>query len=169
MNFTLRPWKRSDIKSLVKYANNPLVAMNLTDMFPHPYTREAAKDFVRKMNKFNPLQVFAIEVDGEAVGSIGVFPNFDVRRNNAEIGYWLAEPYWGKGIMTEAVKQMVQYGFDTFGVNRIFAGCFGRNIASHRVLEKAGFVVEARFEKTLVKNNELLDEVVYAIRKQSLL
>jgi [ribosomal protein S5]-alanine N-acetyltransferase len=167
MDFTLRPWRKSDLKFLLKYADNPRIAMNLTDMFPHPYTRKSGRTFLRMTRKYHPIRIFAIEVNGEVVGSIGLFPLSDIRRNNAEIGYWLAEPFWGKGIMTEAVKQMVEYGFKTFNINRIYAGTFGRNTGSQRVLEKAGFKFEARFEKTFVKNGELIDEVVYAFRKQA--
>ena len=165
MDFTLRPWKKSDMKFLLKYADNPRIAMNLTDMFPHPYTKLSGKRFLKMARSADPVRIFAIEINGEAVGSIGLFPLSDIRRNNAEIGYWLAEPFWGKGVMTEAVKQMVEYGFKTFDINRIYAGTFGRNIGSQRVLEKAGFTLEARFEKTYVKNGELEDEVVYAIRR----
>ena len=167
MDFTLRPWKKSDMKFLLKYADNPRIAMNLTDMFPHPYTKLSGKRFLKMARSADPVRIFAIEINGEAVGSIGLFPLSDIRRNNAEIGYWLAEPFWGKGIMTEAVKQMVEYGFKTFNINRIYAGTFGRNTGSQRVLEKAGFTLEARFEKTYVKNGELEDEVVYAVRRYS--
>jgi len=165
MDFTIRPWRKSDLKFLLKYADNPRIAMNLTDMFPHPYTRQSGKRFLKMARSADPVRIFAIDINGEAVGSIGVFPGVDIRRNNAEIGYWLAEPFWGKGIMTEAVKQMVAYSFKTFNINRIFAGTFGRNTGSQRVLVKAGFSLEARFEKNYVKNDELEDEVVYAIRR----
>ena len=92
-------------------------------------------------------------------------PQADVHRKNAELGYWLAEPYWGQGIITRAITRMVSYGFEHWDIHRIFARPFGTNIASQRALEKAGFVLEARFEKTIFKNGEYLDELVYAIRR----
>ncbi len=165
MDFLLRPWKRSDIESLLKYANNYRIAKNLTDMFPYPYTKKAGRRFIKMACSSCPTNIFAIEVNNEAVGSIGLYILNDVRRLNAEIGYWLAEPFWGKNIMTEAVKQMVEYGFNTFNINRIYASTFGDNMASRRVLEKAGFKMEAYFEKAFVKNEILHDEAVYAIRR----
>ena len=82
-----------------------------------------------------------------------------------ELGYWLAEPFWGQGIITRAIGQMVQYGFENFDITRIFARPFGTNIGSQKALKKAGFLLEARFEKTLFKNGQFLDELVYALRK----
>jgi len=135
------------------------------DIFPNPYHEANGRTFISMATKDSPLHIFAIDVGGEAVGGIGLHPQSDVQRKNAELGYWLAEPYWGKGIVTEAVKQMIEYGFKTFDINRIFARPFGNNLASQRVLEKAGFKLEARFEKTFFKNGEFLDELIYAIRR----
>jgi len=109
--------------------------------------------------------IFAIEVNGEACGSIGLHLQPDIYRKNAELGYWLARPYHGRGIMTGAVNQMVKYGFDTFAIDRIYARPFGNNPASKRVLEKAGFNLEAQLSKTLLKNGEMLDELIYAVRR----
>ncbi|MBK9292161.1 MAG: GNAT family N-acetyltransferase [Bacteroidia bacterium] len=162
---TLRPWRLSDLDSLVRYANNPRVAANLTDQFPSPYSRVDGEAFINAVSEDNPVRVMAIDVDGEAVGAIGVFPQSDVHRLNAEMGYWLAEPFWGRGIVSSAVNQMVQYAFANFGINRIFARPFGTNRASQRVLEKNGFVLEARFKEALIKNEVLLDELIYAIRR----
>jgi RimJ/RimL family protein N-acetyltransferase len=167
MDFVIRPWKKSDAKSLQKNANNRSVAANLTDLFPHPYTLKHARDFIKKVNKLKPPTILAIDIHGEAVGAIGITPQIDVHRMNAEIGYWLAEPFWGKGITTEAVKRMSAYAFDNFPVNRLFAKCFGYNKPSHRVLEKAGFEVEAHFKNTLIKNGEIHDEIIYALRKEN--
>lgn len=165
MKFKLRPWNNKDIDPLVKYANNSNIAKNLTNQFPHPYTREAGEAFIRMATQDHPRRIFAIEVNGEAVGGIGLHPQTDIHARNAELGYWLAEPYWGKGIMTRAVRQIVEYGFKTFDIDRIFARPFGTNLGSQKVLEKAGFVLEARFEKTLFKNGVYLDELVYAVRR----
>ena len=166
MKFSLRPWREEDIDRIPRHANNPGIARFLTDQFPHPYTRQDAKEFLHSVRQQSPLKVFAIDVAGEAVGSIGVFPQADIHRKNAEMGYWLSEAYWGKGIMTEAIRRMVDYGFRTFDITRIFARPFGTNKASQRVLEKAGFTLEARFEKALFKQDEFIDELVYAIRKK---
>ncbi len=165
MNFTLRKWNADDVDSMTKHANNYNIAKFLTDQFPYPYFRKDAEEYLALIGGQDPTLVFAISVDGEAVGSIGIFPQSDIHAKNAEMGYWLSEEYWGRGIMAEAIRQMVEYGFDTFDLTRIFARPFGTNTRSQRVLEKAGFVQEARFEKALYKNGEFIDEVVYAIRK----
>ncbi|HCT70544.1 MAG: GNAT family N-acetyltransferase [Lentimicrobium sp.] len=164
-SFTLRKWQLSDLESLMKHADNRKIADRLTDKFPHPYTRESGEGFLKMAMEKDPPSVFAIDVDGEAVGCIGIFPQDDIHRLNAEMGYWLSESYWGRGIMTAAICRMVDYGFKTFDISRIYARPFGSNPASQRVLGKAGFSLEARFEKVLIKNGELLDEVVYGIRR----
>ncbi len=165
MNFILRPWSINDLDNLVLYANNSNIAKFMNDGFPHPYTKESGEAFIVFANKDNPVHIFAIDLDGEAIGGIGLHPKLDVDRKNAELGYWLAEPYWGKGIITAAIKKMVDFGFKTFDISRIFARPFGTNIGSQKVLEKAGFILEATFKKTLYKNGEYLDELIYAIRK----
>jgi RimJ/RimL family protein N-acetyltransferase len=168
INFRLRPWNMGDLDDLVKFANNKKIADNLTDAFPHPYSREDGIAYItahHEIGEEDPVRVVAIEVDGIPCGSIGVFPQTDIHRKNAEMGYWLAEEYWGRGIMTEAVRLMIEYGFKTFDVNRIFARPFSTNLASQRVLEKAGMKLEARFEKTLFKNGRFLDELVYSTLK----
>ncbi len=165
MEFKLRPWRTNDIDSLVKFANNYNIAKNLTNQFPYPYTKEAGEKYLAMVTQDNPTKIFAIEIHGEAVGSIGVFPQPDIHSKNAEMGYWLAEDYWGQGIVCEAIKQMVVYGFDTFDINRIFARPFGTNLRSQRVLEKAGFSLEATFKQALFKNGTFVDELIYSIRK----
>ena len=168
MDFKLRPWKTEDLESLVKYANNPNIARFLTDGFPHPYTKESGEKFIESAMAGNPVYIFAIDIDGEAAGGIGIHPQRDIQKKNAELGYWLAEPYWGKGIMTRAIKQIVEYAFETFDITRIFARPFGNNPGSQRILEKNGFVLEARFDKTLFKNGQFLDELFYAVRRDQL-
>ena len=168
MEFELRPWKPSDLESLVKYANNWNIAKNLTDKFPYPYTESSGKIFIDYATKNKLNHIFAIDIKGKAIGGIGIHPQEDIFSHNAEMGYWLAESYWGKGIMTKAVKEMVDYGFKTFEINRIFARPFGPNKGSQKVLEKVGFTLEARFEKTIYKYGVYLDELVYAIRKPNL-
>jgi RimJ/RimL family protein N-acetyltransferase len=159
----LRPWSFDDLDLLVKFANNKKIADNLTDAFPYPYTRDDGIDFLNRFKDDEPLRAFAIEVDGIPCGAIGIHPQLDIHRKNAEIGYWLAEEYWGKGIMTEAVRMIVSYGFKAFDINRIFARPFAPNVASQKVLEKAGLKFEARFEKSIIKNGLLLDELFFSI------
>ena len=166
MDFKLRPWNLEDIESLVKYANNTKIAENLTNQFPNPYKHENGISFIQMTLKDNPTKIFAIEINGIASGAIGLHSQTDIYARNMELGYWLAESYWGKGIMTKAIKQIVDYGFKTFQIDRIFARPFGTNIGSQKVLEKAGFNLEARFEKTVYKNGEYLDELIYAIRQE---
>lgn len=165
MNFTLRPWTINDLDNLVKFANNEKIAKYMTDQFSHPYTIEKGRSFIEFASKPSPLHVFAIDVNGQAVGGIGVHPQTDIHSKNAELGYWLAEPFWGKGIVTKSVRQMIDYGFKNFDIDRIFARPFGTNKGSQKVLEKAGFILEAKFEKTLFKNGEYFDEMVYAVRR----
>lgn len=166
MEFKLRKWNSTDVESLMKYANNQKIAANLTDQFPHPYKKENAEAFVAMAAKNNPVNIFAIEINGEAAGGIGLHFQTDIYRKNAELGYWIAEPYWGKGIMTKAVSRMVDYGFKNFEIQRIFARPFGTNIASQKVLENAGFILEARFKDTIYKNGIYLDELIYAVRRK---
>ncbi len=161
----IRPWTAADLDDLVRFADNPNVARRLTDAFPNPYTVEDGKAFLAAIAVDNPVRVFAIEVDGRAVGSIGVFPQSDVHRRNAEMGYWLAEEYWGLGIVAQAIGQIVEYGFRTFDIDRIFARPFGSNLRSQRGLEKAGFTLEARFSGTVIKDGKHEDEIYFAIRK----
>jgi RimJ/RimL family protein N-acetyltransferase len=162
--FSLRPWRETDLASLVKYADNAKIAKNMTNAFPHPYTVDDGREFL-KMAVGNP-GLRAVDVGGEAVGSIGIFPQSDIHERNAEMGYWLAEPFWGRGIMTRAVREMAAYGFATFpDVTRIFARPFSTNPASHRVLEKAGFTLEARLRDALYKNGAYMDDLIFAIRR----
>jgi [ribosomal protein S5]-alanine N-acetyltransferase len=166
MIFTLRPWQTNDLAALVKHANNPNIARSMTDAFPHPYAEESGRNFIAFATKDNPIHIFAIDVNGEAVGGIGIHPQQDIYRKNAELGYWLAEPFWGNGIVPRAIPQIVDFAFKTYDITRIYARPYGSNKASQRVLEKAGFKLEARLEKTIFKNGEFLDELIYAVRRQ---
>lgn len=168
MQFHLRPFTIQDLDSLVKFANNFNIAKNLMDIFPHPYSIDDGKFFIDMATKNSLPNILAIEVNGEAAGAIGLHPQNDVYRKNAELGYWLAEPYWGKGIITRAIIQMVDYGFKNWDITRIYARPFGYNIASQKALEKAGFVLEAKLEKTIFKNGEFHDELIYATRRTSI-
>ncbi len=164
--FHLRPWTPGDLSSLIKYGDNPNIAKNMSDQFPHPYTEEKGKAFIEHATQNDPPNILAIEVNGQAAGGIGIHPQPDIYRKNAELGYWLAEPFWGQGIITRAIPQMVSYAFEHWDTTRISARPFGTNLASQRVLEKAGFVLEARLENTIFKNGEYLDELIYAARRR---
>lgn len=166
MSHNIRPWKTDDLESLVTHANNWNVAKNLTDKFPHPYTESHGKAFIEFAMKGKPTHIFAIDVDGKAVGGIGIHPQEDIHRKNAELGYWLGEPYWGRGIISKAIKEIVAYAFSTYDIDRVFARPFGTNTGSQKVLEKNGFILEGKFDKTLIKNGEKLDELVYALRRE---
>jgi len=165
MQFELRPFELNDLASLVKHANNYNIAKNLSNKFAFPYTTDHGIAFINLALSATPKEIFAITINGEAVGSIGVHPKTDIHCKNAEIGYWIAEEFWGQGIVPEAVKLMVNYGFKTFDITRIYASTYDINIKSQRVLEKAGFTLEAEFKETLYKNGTVYDEMVYAIRK----
>jgi RimJ/RimL family protein N-acetyltransferase len=143
MNIKLRKWIKGDIDSLVLFANNINISKNLADRFPYPYLREFGLDFIQRVSADNPTKIFAICLEELAIGSIGIFPKTDIHRKNAEIAYWIAEPYWGKGIATKAIQLMTQYTFNTFDISRIYAKPFGNNKISHSVLEKVGFKLEA--------------------------
>lgn len=165
MDYKLRPWHQNDLTDLVKYANNPAIARFMTNQFPHPYTEEAGINFINFATKDHPVHIFAIEIEGHAAGGIGIHPQSDIQQKNAELGYWLAEPYWGKGIMTSAIKEMTQFAFEQYDITRLFARPFGSNTGSQKALEKAGFTLEARIANSLYKNGEYQDELIYAYRK----
>lgn len=168
MEFILRPWRIEDTDSLVENANNINIAKYLTDMFPHPYTKENAVNFIKYANSDVPIHIFAIEVDNKAVGGIGIHPQHDIMRKNAELGYWLGEKYWNKGIISKAISRMVDFAFNNYDIVRLYARPFGNNIASQRVLEKNGFKLEARIEKNIFKYDEFLDELIYAVRRSNI-
>lgn len=163
MDFKLRPWTINDLDSVTKNANNITITRFMSDGFPD--TIDKWKTFIDFAMRDKTILYLAIDIDGLAVGGIGVNPQKDIMRNNAELGYWLSENYWGQGVMSKAVQEIVILAFDKFDINRIYATPFETNIASHKVLEKAGFKLEARFEKIVAKNGELLDELVYALRR----
>jgi [ribosomal protein S5]-alanine N-acetyltransferase len=157
----LRNWNENDIPALVKNANNPRIAAMMRDGFPSPYTQEDGHRFLAMATGYSKNLMLAIVVDGEAAGGIGIHPLEDVYCRTAEIGYWLAEPHWGKGIITHAVRALVPVAFGQFDIIRIEAGIFSNNPASMRVLEKCGFVREAVHRNAITKHGEILDEMLY--------
>ncbi len=157
----LRPLRINDKFRLAELANNSKIAVNLRDGFPHPYTIEDAEKFIENFGVQIPQQVFAIEYDGEYTGNIGLHKATDVYRMSAEIGYFLGEPYWNKGIMTRAVNLICDYGFKNLDIVRIHAGIFEFNPASMRVLEKCGFKRESVAEKAIYKKGVIWNEMKY--------
>ena len=136
---TIRPWRLNDAESLARHANNRKVWLALRDQFPHPYTTEDARKFLKQRSVRAGRQCFVLRLTSAAVGGIGIHLGIDVHRHTAELGYWLGEEFWGRGIMTEAVGAFTDFCFDRFSLRRIYAEPFANNPASARVLEKAGF------------------------------
>ncbi len=157
----LRAWKPGDEASLVKYADNRNVSANLRDRFPCPYTLKDAQDWIAFSGSRDPATDFAVVLDGCAVGGIGLIPGEDVFRRSAEVGYWLGEPFWGRGLMPEALAAVTEYGFRRLDFVRLHAGVFDGNTASVRVLEKAGYVLESRMTRSVFKDGRFLDQLVY--------
>lgn len=160
---TLRDWRDTDADALARHADDRDIWLNLRDAFPHPYRLEDAHRFLAMVAKQDPRTFFAIEVDGEAAGGIGLMLHADVERLTAELGYWLARPHWGRGIMTAAVRAFALDRMREHGLVRIVALPYARNAASCRVLEKAGFVLEARMRQAVIKDGVVQDQMLYAL------
>ncbi len=158
----IRPWRAADIDPLVRYANNINIARQLRDRFPHPYTRANGIAFLKHVSQEQEPTNLAIEVDGAAAGAIGYVPGTDVERYSAEIGYWLAEPLWGRGIVSEALVLVTDDVFNRLNMLRLFALPFADNLPSRRVLEKAGYVCEAIMRSSSVKYGRARDQALYA-------
>ena len=161
-NIKLRPLHLSDAKRIAELADNEKISRNLRDVFPNPYTLADAENFLKKFTSQDPVTFFGIEYNGEYVGNISLVPGDDVYRKSAEIGYFIGEPYWNKGIVTTAVKLITEYGFNQLGFIRIHTGVFEYNPASMRVLEKCGYTKEGVFRKSVLKQNKIWDEVRYS-------
>jgi len=159
----IRSWERGDIRALVRHANNHKIWRDVRDQFPFPYTLIDAELWIRTARSMRPETSFAIVVEDQAVGAIGVELKEDVYRRSAEIGYWLGEAHWGKGIVTEALRAMTDWAFDHFDLCRIYAHVFEWNPASLRVLEKAGYQLEGRLRQAVTKDGQTIDAYLYAI------
>src|SRR3954471_15048799 len=154
----IRPWRMSDAEAVVRHANNVNVARQLRDRFPHPYSRANAQAFLKSAVSTSDSTNLAIEVDGDAAGAIGYVVGTDVERFSAEIGYWLGEAHWGRGIATEALMLVTDYVFSSANLLRLFAVPFADNLGSIRVLEKAGYVREAILKSSSVKEGKPRDQ-----------
>jgi RimJ/RimL family protein N-acetyltransferase len=157
----LRPFKASDARSIAYHANNRKIWISVRDRFPHPYRLIHAQQFIRTVRGRDPQSDFAIAIDGEAVGGISFMVQPDVQRVSAEIGYWLGEAYWGRGIATEAVTAITRHAIDAHHLTRLFGLVFDYNIASARVLEKCGYRFEARLPRSAIKDGTIIDQLQY--------
>lgn len=158
----LRPLTAADAPALAAHADDRDVWLNLRDRFPHPYSVDDALAYVAAVAARPRQTSFGIVVDGEAAGSISLMPGEDIARATAEIGYWLGRRFWGRGIVSDAVRATTDYAFDHLGLHRVFAVPFARNPASSRVLEKAGYVREGLMRRSALKAGEILDQWLYA-------
>ncbi len=164
MNCEIRKWKLTDAADLASALSNKHIQDNLRDGLPYPYTEKDGMDYISAMLSANENDTFAfaIIVDNKAIGSIGIFRQENIHRQTAELGYYIAEEYWGKGIMTEAVKQICDYVFQNSDIIRIYAEPFSYNKASCRVLEKAGFQYEGTLRSNAVKSGNVIDMKMYS-------
>ncbi len=165
-NVILRKLTRDDLPRMANLANNEKIGRNLRDGFPYPYTFKDAEHFFELFTGTPSLIVFAIEFNGEYVGNISLSLGQNIYRKSAEIGYFIGEDYWNKGIVTKAVKLITKYGFENLDINRIHTGIYEWNPSSMKVLEKCGFQKEGVFKKSVFKCNMLVDEHRYALLKQ---
>jgi RimJ/RimL family protein N-acetyltransferase len=147
---------------MARLADNRKIWLNLRDAFPHPYAVRDAREFIKMARTRTPETMFAIAVDGEPAGGIGFVLHPDVERVSAEIGYWLGEPFWGRGIAAQALAAVTRHAIGTHALTRMYALPFARNAASCRVLEKAGYVLEARLRRSAIKDGVIIDQLQYA-------
>jgi RimJ/RimL family protein N-acetyltransferase len=162
----LRELCPEDAIPLAVLANNKKIFDNVRDFFPYPYTEKDAEDFIGYCQQENPVRTFAVIYEQSLAGVIGLVLQSDVYRKTAEIGYWIGEPFWNRGIATRAVNLMVGYAFDRLDLIRLHTGVFDYNKASQRVLEKCAFKLEGIFERSIIKNDKICDEYRYARLKK---
>lgn len=158
----LRPFVESDAGSLARHADDREIWLNLRDGFPHPYTTDDARAYIAHASRQSPVTSLATVVDGNAVGGVSLRIGSDIERFSAEIGYWLGREYWGRGIVSEVVRLATRHAFEVLGMKRVFAVPFVRNVASHRVLDRAGYVLEGTMRHSAVKEGALIDQHLYA-------
>lgn len=157
----LRPWRHTDLESLVRHADDTRVARTVRDLFPSPYTRDDGENWLAHATGVGRANNVAIEVGGHAVGGIGMIPGDDVHRIRAEVGYWLGHAYWGRGIMTEAVSAFSAHLIEEREFLRLEAPVFETNPASARVLEKSGYHLESRQVRAAIKEGRVIDLLMY--------
>jgi [ribosomal protein S5]-alanine N-acetyltransferase len=164
----IRDWQENDLASLVKHANNRKVWLNLRDRLPHPYTEADGREWIAYASSEVPATNFAIEYDHEAVGSIGLVMQQDIEAGTAEVGYWLGEAVWGRGIATAALRAFSHWAFEQFELRRLFAGVMFHNHASRSVLEKVGFVLEGIHRQHVIKAGVVQDQAYYGLLREDL-
>jgi [ribosomal protein S5]-alanine N-acetyltransferase len=166
-SIVLRPWSILDAEQLAKIADNKRIADNLRDGFPFPYSLKDAREWLNIILPENyPPRFFSISLDDKIVGSIGLVTKTDIYRKNFEIGYFLSEQHWGKGIATNAIKAATAYAFRDFDVVRIYAEPFSDNAGSRKALEKAGYILEASLKHNVIKNGIIKDSCIYSVLKE---
>lgn len=161
MKYRLRGLEMSDVHTLSVSANNPKIWENLRDTFPYPYNESNAVEFIELVNKSRDL-ILGIEIEGDIAGVAGILRKTDVHRLNGEIGYWLAEKYWNKNIMTKVIGDVMKIAFEDLQLRRVYAEVFSGNEASFRVLEKNGFKLEAVIKENIIKNNQIKDTYLFS-------
>ncbi len=167
MKLKLQKLKLSDTNRFAELANNKRLWLNMRDTFPHPYTIGNAISFINFSKKDNDNHIFGIFYNNELVGAVGLHGQEDINRHSVELGYWIGEPHWNKGIATKAVALIVDFGFKNLDINRIFASTIESNLASSRVLEKNNFIFEGVSRKSAFKNNVFLDEYNFSLLKDA--
>lgn len=165
-DFQIREFQQTDITALVKYANNYNVSKFMRDAFPYPYTLDNAIQWIDNIKKNNLFLSLAIANKDELIGGIGAIPNNDVHRYSAEVGFWLGEPFWNKGIVSTALNTFCKYLFTNYNFNRLTANVFEGNEASRKVLEKAYFVLEGTQRKSVFKENKFVNHYIYGLLKE---
>ncbi len=161
--YLIRSFEPDDVDSITKYASNRKVWAGLRDLFPYPYTRKDAISWLARVERDEIESHFAIASTDEVIGGIGITLGTDIHKLAGELGYWLGEPFWGRGITTRSVQTFTEYTFDNYDILRVFAHVYSNNMASARVLEKAGYVCEGRLHKYVIKDGKVLDMLVYAV------
>ena len=162
----LRTWTVADAGALARIADNPRIAENLRDSFPSPYYLKDARKWIRSIIRTDPPCNFAILYEGEVAGNIGLLPKDNIYRKNIEIGYFIEERLWGRGLASAAVAAVTGYAFRYFDVLRIYAETFSDNAGSRKALENAGFRLEAVLHKAILKNNVVRDACIYSVLRE---
>ncbi len=161
-DFRVRHFSTRDCRALAHHGDNLRIWRSLPDSFPSPYRVRDAKRFIAAACGTRPVTTFAVAQHAEAIGCVVLKPGRDINRLSAEIGYWLGEPFWGKGVMTEVVTFVTRFAFAKLDFVRLFAVPFADNTASVRVLEKAGYRIEGVLRASACKDGRLRDQVLLA-------
>ncbi len=161
----IRSFRIQDAEALARYANNRNVSRNLRDEFPYPYTLAHAETWISFAAQQFTESDFAIASETELIGGIGLRIQRDVHRRSAEVGYWLGEPFWGRGIATASLRAFTEYAFPQFDLLRLYGYVYEWNTASARVMEKAGYACEGRLRQSVMKEGQVIDQFLYAITR----